>query len=251
MQVSISALIITKNNEDTIAQTLLSLKGLTKDIVIVDSCSTDRTVEEIRKADFNLRICRVFIKFFDDIGKQRIFGLTKIKSDWVLILDSDEVVSDNLKKEIKLIIKKSNSEITSYIIPFQNHFLGRPLRYGGENYKMQRLFKKDSLIIKPSVLHNNFISKSGETGKLKGKIFHYSYRSILQMYKKFTDYAKNDAEIKRAKGEKTSFKKIFMYPIHMFYARFIKDRGYKDGLFRIPLDLGFAYMEFLTYLLLI
>ena len=71
------------------------------------------------------------------------------------------------------------------------------------------------------------------------------------MYKKFTDYAIRNASEKLKKGEKTSIKKIFIYPVHMFWARFIKDKGYKDGFFRMPLDIGFAYMEFLTYFLLI
>ncbi|PIZ67364.1 hypothetical protein COY12_02075 [Candidatus Roizmanbacteria bacterium CG_4_10_14_0_2_um_filter_33_96] len=58
------------------------------------------------------------------------------------------------------------------------------------------------------------------------------------------------AKEKYLSGEKSSFKKVFIYPIHMFWARFITDKGYEDGLFRIPLDLGFAYMEFVTYFML-
>ena len=70
------------------------------------------------------------------------------------------------------------------------------------------------------------------------------------MYGKFTDYALREAKIKKEKGERTSLRKIFFHPAHMFWARFVEDEGYKDGLFRIPLDLGFAYMEFLTYITL-
>ena len=71
------------------------------------------------------------------------------------------------------------------------------------------------------------------------------------MFNKFTDYAKRDVQTKINNREKSSLKKIILYPLHMFWARFFKDKGYKDGLFRIPLDLGFAYMEFLTYFLLL
>ena len=67
------------------------------------------------------------------------------------------------------------------------------------------------------------------------------------MYKKFTAYAFWEAKDKFKSGERSSLKKLILYPVHMFWARFIKDKGYKDGYFRIPLDLGFAYMEFLTY----
>jgi len=103
----------------------------------------------------------------------------------------------------------------------------------------------------PVLVHERITIKKKRTGKLKGKIHHHSYRSISQIYKKFTRYAFWEAIQKRQAGERPSFKKIFLYPLHMFWARFFKDKGYKDGLFRIPLDLGFAYMEFLTYFLLL
>ena len=70
------------------------------------------------------------------------------------------------------------------------------------------------------------------------------------MFSKFTDYSVREAKQKIDRGEKPSLRKIFFYPLHMFWARFIEDKGYKDGLFRIPLDFGFAYMEMMTYVLL-
>ena len=246
MKSKISTLIITKNNEETIEKTLLSLKNLSNEIIVVDSVSTDKTVEILKK-----NRATVIVKEFNNIGRQRMYGMKYVTGDLVLILDSDEMVSEKLKKEIKKVYRQARkSNITAYEIPFQNHFLGRPVKYGGENYKMLRLFRKEALEIKPLELHNYFVIKRGETGKLKGKIFHYSYRSLSQVYRKFTDYAIRDAKIRAQKGEKSSLKKIFLYPIHMFYASFINDKGYKDGLFRIPLDLGFAYMEFLTYIIL-
>ena len=246
MKSKISTLIITKNNEETIEKTLLSLKNLSNEIIVVDSVSTDKTVEILKK-----NRATVIVKEFNNIGRQRMYGMKYVTGDLVLILDSDEMVSEKLKKEIKKVYRQARkSNLVAYEIPFQNHFLGRPVKYGGENYKMLRLFRKEALEIKPLELHNYFVIKRGETGKLKGKIFHYSYRSLSQVYRKFTDYAIRDARIRAQKGEKSSLKKIFLYPLHMFWARFIKDRGYKDGLFRIPLDLGFAYMEFLTYIIL-
>ncbi len=113
------------------------------------------------------------------------------------------------------------------------------------------LFKNKSAFVKKTLVHYYYQIKKGKVGQLKNKILHYSYLSIFQTYIKFTDYGIRMAKKKHLSGEKSSFKKIFLYPIHMFYARFIKDKGYKDGIFRIPLDIGFAYMEFLTYFLLV
>ena len=112
---------------------------------------------------------------------------------------------------------------------------------------MLRLFKKNKVIITPEKTHQKYLLKSKKVGYLKGKIIHHSYQSLCQTYKKFTYYAIEEAKKKLKKNEKITLKKLFLYAPNMFYARFIKDRGYKDGLFLIPLDLGFAYMEFLTY----
>ena len=269
MKVRLSVLIITKNNEETIEKTIESVKNF-DEIIVVDSCSTDKTREKVHKVGTGYYPVRtkVFVKGFDDIGKQRAYGLKYATGDWVLILDSDEIMSKELAREIKVTLRQAqgdktdregdkhvmvsltNHNITAYEIPFQSYFLGRPLRYGGEDYYQIRLIKKDSVDILPSLVHNRFRIKKGKIGKLKGNIHHYSYRSIGQVYRKFTDYAFKTAQIKAEISERSSLKKIFLYPLHMFWSRFIKDKGYKDGLFRIPLDLGFAYMEWLTYCLL-
>jgi len=237
---------ITKNGQELIEKSLTSVIGLVDEIVIVDNYSSDRTVTIAKKFG-----AKIYFYKEEDLGKQRRFGLGKVSNDWVLVLDADEIVSKELKKEIKKVMSYElgvrREKIDGYYIPFQNHFLGRRLRYGGEDYKMLRLFKKDRAKIHPSTVHEKFELKQGRAGYLKKKIYHYSYRSLWQMFRKFSDYAIREAKQKSKNGEKSSFKKIFLYPPHLFWARFIKDKGYKDGLFRIPLDLGFAYMEFLTY----
>ena len=251
MKSTVSVLIITKNSQDTISDTLNSVIDFANDIVIVDSNSKDQTLKIVNKICKEKKVCKILVKEFDDIGKQRAYGLIDCKGDWVLVLDSDEVVSTKLKNEIKQVLSATTfKNVTAYIIPFQNHYMGTALNHGGENYKMVRFFKKGFFEIKPSRVHNYFKIKSGVTSKFMGKIYHYSYRSISQMFRKFQDYARLEAQIKFERGERSGFRKLFLYPPHMFFARFIKDNGYKDGLFRLPLDIGFAYMEFLTYFLL-
>ena len=238
----LSILIITKNNDDVLEVALKSVKSLKAEIIIVDGKSTDNT---IKIADKYTK--KIFYFSDKNIGKKRNFALSKATGSWILILDADEQISTELLAEIKQVIK-INSKFDSYSIKFNNHLFGKKLQHGGENYSMIRLIKRKYAQIKPDLVHEKYLSKSNKVGMLKGKINHFSYRSLFQMYSKFTRYALNDAKQKSKSGEKTSLKKIFIYPIHMFWARFIEDKGYKDGLFRIPLDLGFAYMEFVTYL---
>jgi len=236
---------ITKNAEELLEKSLSSCKGLVNEIVVVDNNSTDRTLEILRSFK-----AKIYQNKEDDLGKQRAYGLRKVTNDWVLVLDSDEIVSKSLKDEIKKMLSlRSSMTAGGYLIPFQNHFLGRPINHGGENYKKLILFNKKFIKVDPALVHEKFKAESENIGVLKNKIYHYSYRSVRQMFTKFTDYAVREAKQKINQGEHSSFKKIFLYPIHMFWARFIKDKGYKDGLFRIPLDLGFAYMELMTYVL--
>ncbi|GAB4219287.1 MAG: glycosyltransferase family 2 protein [Candidatus Microgenomates bacterium] len=246
MKIKLSLLTATKNNQDTIEKTLKSAKGLVDEIVIIDNGSKDNTLKIAEKYQ-----AKIFYYKGKNLGRQYKKGLMYVKNDWVMILDSDECLTHSLKIEIKKLIKsKKINNFDGYIIPFQNHFLGKKIRYGGEDYKMLRLFKKNLIMITPEATHQKYILKSKKIGYLKNKINHYSYRSIFNLLKKFTYYAVEEAKKKYQKNEKSSIKKLFLYPIHMFYARFIKDKGYQDGLFRIPLDLAFAYMEFLTYLIL-
>ncbi|MGB9707701.1 MAG: glycosyltransferase family 2 protein [Microgenomates group bacterium] len=247
MQPFISLLIIAKNSEGMVGKALKSVKELVDEIVFVDNGSTDKTIEIAKEFG-----ARIFINKTNDLGQLRKFGLEKCQGEWVLVIDSDEVVSRPLYNEIKTLVKNKSklNKFDGYFIPFQNHFLGKKLKYGGENYKKLIFFKKKVVKIGSALVHEKFELKNANPGELKNKIFHYSYRSLWQMYKKFTNYAIREANQKLKKGEKASLKKIFLYPLHMFYARFIEDKGYKDGILRIPLDLGFAYMEFLTYLIL-
>lgn len=247
MSLRLDLLIIAKNSEKMLISCLSSVKGMFKEIILIDNFSTDSTAEIAKKFG-----SKVYKHHEYSLGRQKAYGLSKCTSEWVLNLDSDEVLSEELQEEIrKLDIGKLRVEnVTGFIIPYQNHLFGKPINYGGENYKMLRLFRRDAVKIDDLLVHEHFELKFGKTKELKGKILHYSYRSIPQMYKKFTDYAIREAKQRKSKGERSSFKKIFFYPAHMFWARFIKDKGHKDGLFRIPLDLGFAYMEWLTYVTL-
>lgn len=249
---SLSVLMIVRNTEEIKKETLASLPDIVSEIVVVvNKKYTHETGKPLHK-----KITLFFHEGYD-LGKQRAYGLGKVKNEWVLMVDSDEVISEELGREVKKVFsieysvfrKKAKTE--GYYIPFQNHFLGKPLHFGGENYKMLRLFRKDSVEIAPSFIHENFRLKSGKTsGELQGKLYHYSYRSLPQMFAKFTDYAVREAKQRYKNGEKATLRKLFLDPLHMFWARFVEDKGYKDGIFRIPLDIGFAYMEWLMYVLL-
>lgn len=237
----LSVVMITKNCAELLDSALSSVKGLAGEIIIVDDFSSDGTVSIAKKHG-----AMVTQRHDINLGRQKKYAVSKAKGDWILILDSDERISKQLSKRIRQILR-GKSEIAAYRIAYENHFLGKKVRHGGENYKMLRLFKKNSAKIADLPVHENFQVKNEKVGVLNEKIIHYSYRSLPQMYGKFTGYALAEARLRVDHGEKTSVRKILLNPPHMFWARFVEDKGYKDGFFRVPLDLGFAYMEFLMY----
>ncbi len=241
MKRRLSVVTITKNADKLLELCLCSASNIADEIIVVDNNSTDKTLDIAK--DYNARIYPLNT---NNLGLQKEYGVKKAKYEWILILDSDEVITPELKKEIKTIISKP-TKYYGFEIPYQNHLFGRPLYYGGENYSKLVLFKKQYATIKHLLVHENFQVKNFNSAKLKQKMRHYSYTNLLQMYGKFTDYAMRDARQKKMNSEKSSLAKVFKYPAHMFWARYIKDKGYQDYWPRIFLDLGFAYMEFLTY----
>lgn len=239
---SLSLLMIVKNEEQRMARSIEFAQEIIDEIVIVDNGSTDNTVNIARKYG-----ARIYTNLDKDLGKLRQYGLNKIKNDWVLMLDADEEVTEQLREEITYNMKHETKRYDGYYLKYRNHFLGREIQHGGEDYKVIRLFRKSAVKLDAALLHEKIEILSGKIGELKHPINHYSYRSLRQLYTKFTKYALRDAQQRVNRGEHTSLKKIALYPMHMFWARFVEDKGYKDGIFRIPLDLGFAYMEWLTY----
>lgn len=237
----LSVIMVTLNAGELLRKSLESISSIADEIIVVDAGSTDDTLMILKELGVKLIKTNV-----NHLGRNKAKALAKATGDLVLALDSDEVASALLVRNTRL-IKKRKIIADGYIIPFRNHFLGKRLRYGGENYAMLRMGRREKLKIKQTAVHESLLVDSRNIIKLSSPILHYSYRSLRQTFKKFTEYAIWEANEKFKASEQSSLKKIFLYPVHMLWARFIKDKGYRDGLFRILLDIGFAYMEFLTY----
>ena len=242
----VSVLIATKDCKETLKATLDSIQGLHSELLVSDEISKDGTVELIKSHKG-----RIFLSKETNLGKRKQFLVNKASGDWLLILDSDESISTELYKELKKMQKVPADNVIAYRINFLNYFLSKPLYHGGENYSKIRLFKRGSEYITSESIHEEVIIKDGKVEALKGYIIHHSYRSIRQVFEKFTKYAFLQSEEMKKSGERVSFKKLGLYGPHMFWARFIKEKGYKDGFAGFILAMAFAYMEALTYWLLL
>lgn len=223
----LSVLIICRKIDDLLLKTIKSVEPLQPQVIV------DVSVDQ-KKA----------------LGKRKNGLIENASSEWVLVLDTDEVVSKSLLHEVGEIVRKNSSEFHGYQIPYQNYAFGKALGYGGEKYGKVRLFRKRYGHVTQLPIHEEVVV-DGKIGKLKGVIHHYSYVSLPQVLRKFTKYAWQMAGEKQKAHEQVTIKKLFLYGLHMVWARAIKDHGWRDGWQGIVLALCFGYMEILMYWMLI
>ena len=239
---TISVVTIAKNEGRNIAAFLQTVLGWVDEIIIIDNNSTDQTAHIA-----NQYKAKVFKNKSTHLGKLKNYALSKATKDWILLLDVDEHVSIQLHKEIQIVLR-GKTEFDGFLIPYQNHFLGHSLKVL-EHYKKVRLFRKEKGYSTDVAVHEEVVV-SGKVGELRGALFHYSYRSIPHIIKKFTHYAHIEARLFYNQGKKTEIKNLTLYPLHMFWSIFIKDKGYKDGIWGLGLALCFSYYEFMRYFFL-
>lgn len=213
----LSAVIITRNEERRIEATVAAL-DFCDEIVMVDSGSTDATLSICQK--FN---CRIFTRDFDGYGTQKQFAVSKASHDWVLAVDADEVVTEELKREILSVLSNGSGTIQGYYIPISLVFLGKLLRFGGEYKKPHlRLFNRQAGNFTKDKVHEHAEIK-GEKAFLKNHILHYSYDGISDYLAKFNEYTSAAADSLFQKGRKNAIFNLFVrFPLTFIKIYFIK-----------------------------
>lgn len=218
----LTAIIPCKNEEDNIEDVIESV-DFADEIMVVDSFSTDRTVELARKhTDFILE------RKYDYPADQKNWAIPQANSEWILLLDADERVTDELKSEV-LEILKGDPEKDAYWIRRDNFFMGKKLRFGGtQSDKVIRLFKRDTCSYEDKHLHEEIIT-DGEVGILKNKLEHYSYKSLehyLNKITRYTVYGANDFDHKT--GAITPYHYV-VKPAFKFFSFYVLKLGFLDG----------------------
>lgn len=243
MRQKISVVTIAKNEEKNLSS-FLEKVNWADEVILIDNDSRDKTVDVASGYGVN-----VYNNSSNNLGILKNFGISKTTKDWVLVLDVDEHVSPTLKKEI-LTLLNEKIDFNGFSIPYKNHFLGHLLKTKAQIYAKVRLFKREKGKVENDAVHEE-MKITGNIGKLTGYIYHYSFRSISQTIKKFTDYARRESPALYSKREKATLRAFVLNPLHMFITLFFDDKGYKDGIYGFLLALCFAYYEFARYYFLL
>ena len=234
----LGALVLTNNEADNIEDCLSSLSWL-DEIVVIDSYSEDNTVELAREYTN-----KVYQHEFEDFASQRNFGLEKLSTSWVLVVDADERVTPELAAEIKEVL--TNPQAEGYRIPRKNYFLGRWIKYCGwyPDYTL-RLFKRAGN--KYSGLVHEGVEITGRVEELANPLLHYTYRSLTHYISKLNHYTSLSAEKKYQLGQNKGMTYIFLRPIVEFIKKYILRKGFLLGAHGLILSILLSYYSFLKY----
>jgi glycosyltransferase involved in cell wall biosynthesis len=192
-----SAVVITKDEAHDLPACLDSLAGSgCAEIVVVDSGSTDGTIEYLRGRDD----VRLVHRDFDGYGPQKRFAVAQADHDWILSLDADEVLTHELAVEIHALAERDFEGPAGYEIRRNLVFLGRQLRHGRESgLPVLRLFDRRRGNFDDAKVHEKVLIE-GRPGRLAGLLLHYSYRNLDEYFEKFNEYSRLGAETMVARG---------------------------------------------------
>lgn len=233
---NLSALILTYNEEAHIAECLDSVNWIDK-IIVVDSFSDDKTKDICQHYD-NVEF---YENEFKDFASQRNYALEQIKTDWVFVIDADERVTADLKREI--IEKLKDPQAEGYDIARKNYFLGKWIKYCGwyPDYTL-RLFKS-------KYRYRGLVHESpqieGQVEKLENDFIHYTYQDLESYAAKMNHYTTLDAE-KKYRAEKTvGITYILFRPFLEFIKKYLFKRGFLLGSQGLILSVLSSYYQFL------
>ena len=221
----ISALLITFNEAKNIKAVLENL-DFADEIIVVDSFSTDSTVELIKTYKNVKLIQRPFINYTD----QKSFALKQASYEWVLFLDADERVTEELKKEIVQTVKNNETNCVAYYFLRTFMFKNKVLRFSGwQSDKNYRLFKKDKVSFKQDRIVHETLKVNGKSGTLKNRLLHYSYKNYEEYKGKMIKYGKMRAKEAYKQGKRASWFHFVLRPTYKFLNHYILRLGFLDG----------------------
>jgi glycosyltransferase involved in cell wall biosynthesis len=243
---TISVCISAYNSEKKIRSTLESV-GWADEIIVVDGPSGDSTEKIAREYTGN-----VFkFPYEANLSVKKNFSFKMASSDWVLYLDTDEVVSEGLRDEILGILNAAHSHYDAYYVPRKNHFLGKWIRYCGwyPDHTL-RLFRKGKALFPCEHIHET-VKVAGSVGYLKNDVLHHPHSSIDEYIEKMNFFTASEAQYAaKLRGKKRKWRlKDFLFdpqqrkpvlrtlwtryvplkPFIRFFLMYFLRSGFRDG----------------------
>ncbi|MDA3885286.1 MAG: glycosyltransferase family 2 protein [Candidatus Delongbacteria bacterium] len=241
MNNKLSVAIITKNEENNIARCLNSVSWA-DEIVVVDSGSTDKTVDICEKHS-----CKIITTDWLGFAKTKQFAVDNCSNDWVLVLDADEEITEPLKIKIELILQ--NPKFSGYRIKRSSFYLGKLIKHCGwdKDYTL-RLFDKNKGKFNEKLVHESIIIKNGKIGIIEEVMLHYTYPTVDLHYAKMEMYSELGAKTLFNKGRRSGISNAVIRGALKFIKMYIVKLGFLDGKTGFILSINSSYGVYLKYL---
>ncbi|MDD5431417.1 MAG: glycosyltransferase family 2 protein [Candidatus Omnitrophica bacterium] len=240
--VNLSVVVLTKNEEANIAECLDSVSGWADEIIVVDDGSTDKTLDIVSK--YTNKIIK---RRMDVEGIHRNFAYAQAKNEWVLSLDADEKVSEELKREVSEVLKPE-TKYAAFSIPLRNFIGTYWVRHGGWYPAGKvRLFRKDKFKYEEVKVHPRaFID--GECGHLTKDIVHKGYPDLAHFLDSLNRQTSWEAEKWFNQNKPMRLGRFFYRTIDRFMRTYVGKKGYKDGFYGFVIAFYAGLYQFMSYL---
>lgn len=218
----LSVIIIAKNEEKNIRRCLESV-AWADELIVLDSGSTDNTVAIAKQFTKH-----VYSTDWQGYGVQKQRALSYASKTWVLNLDADESVDDQLKNE--MIQAMQDVDVDGYKVPIQMYFYGKPLRFCSSPKRHIRLFKRLGASFSDDLVHEKIqLPNHAKISKLSNSIVHHSFQDVSHALYKMNKYSSYSAKIKLNNHKKMSFSRMLASTSWMFFRCYIIQFGLLDG----------------------
>lgn len=240
--IPLSVVVLTKNEERNIRDCLKSVAGWAEEILVIDDNSTDKTLEIA--GEFTERI---ITRAMDIEGRHRNFAYSQAKNTWVLSLDADERVTEELKKEIEEALTPQ-TRYNGFTVPRRNFIGDYWVRYGGWYPSPQlKLFRKDKFRYEEVSVHPRAFMDD-PCGHLERDLIHYSYRNLEDFLNKLNNQTTREAGKWLAQGKPMRLGRFIWRSVDRFTRTFIGRKGYKDGFIGLAVAFYAGLYQFISYL---
>ena len=242
---TLSIVLMTKNEEARLASCLDHVAGWADEIVVVDDCSADGTVEIARR--YTDKVFTFASEDNRDLQWNR--GIDRASGDWVLHIDVDEVVTPQLRAAIDRTLTDPQGH-SAFEMMRKNYFLGHPMRYGGWYHRHLVLFRRDRARCTGRGIHVQ-LKVDGSIGFLDAELEHYPFSSITQFIERQNHYTTVEAglmvERQPAVGGATLTYQLTWRPMKLFWKSYRKNEGFREGWYGLVFAALYAWVYFLKW----
>lgn len=241
--VPLSVILIARDEESNIGDCLASVP-FAREIVVVDSGSTDRTVELARAAGAKVIVTTDWPGF----GPQKNRALELATEPWVLSLDADERVTPQLRDEILAVLARGDAAQDAWSIPRRSSFCGQYIAHSGwYPDRVVRLFRRGTARFSDDLVHERLLAR-GTPGQLRGDLLHTTYPDLQSMLDKLNRYSSASAESMFRKGQRASLGGALARGAWAFFRTYVLRSGWRDGRLGLVLALSIAEGTYYKYL---